>query len=483
MTGEAHRNVLRDESITVDIPGLEATDLEGALAELVALAASGASPEDIATAVADYLTANPVEGSFDVASLAPVMSAGTLAGPGSYLVLNGNQTLPSAASADQQRVAVVAGAGFTLSAGSGDAIMGVFPGAPVASVVLSGLDKIILRASAALPGWVCESATGPSFAADPELASDVAGVSAAVAALGSDQIRNARNRDARPRRVFRSDSDDQFDSAWIGDRSVGVLPNGIKVRIWDLRPWGNPPDHDLRLQSEGGDGSHFHEIATETMEGLGVHDRFEVAVMIADGLADGQDRGTEWLFYEFTPGHSFDPSPTGESFQRLTAPAPAWPANVLLIHTTADQTATFYVEAWDGEHTEDDGTTWRELGSVTHADLASIAAPAPVDEEAPEGPKQPFATGYTMFGDWGRVQVTDPVTDAVLANPDPSAITPGAASFTDSAGIEYTAGSATQVVELRAGYTPAVPTDWSPAPTTVAAALDQLAARVATLEP
>jgi len=86
-----------------------------------------------------------------------------------------------------------------------------------------------------------------------------------------------------------------------------------------------------------------------------------------------------------------------------------------------------------------DGALFRLMSTLTSAKFASIDAHI-----------EDWWMGNRYSGDIARLVVRDGIDGTLIAAPDASTVTPGATSFTDSAGATWTAGATAKVVDLDA---------------------------------
>ena len=229
-------------------------------------------------------------------------------------------------------------------------------------------------------------------------------------------------------RVFRCDG--TSDTSWTALGTLtSDLTSGIAVRC-------------LRIPTRPTTVPWFAEFFTQTHDGAGAWDNMENADLLPDGSFGGITATSRpHLFWEQAEsGGTEDGSgwwpdvgmEYGRAVETLTSIDFATGTGRMWVRVPSD--------LGDGGiyHVAADGAIFRLMDSRVSAKFESV------DDFTDE----PWIMGYTYFGDIVALEVADGLDGTVIANPDARDVTPGATSFTDAAGVTWTAEVDAEVVAL-----------------------------------
>ncbi len=260
--------------------------------------------------------------------------------------------------------------------------------------------------------------------------------------------------------------DGTTDGAWTTP-NIGEFNNGVDVRM------------KFKIKGPSGSGQWYSELLTQTHDnGFGAWDNFELAVVWSDGPLLIDNAGNEFEDLEGKPYLFWEWTKQGGSSEAANMIRDAGIAvqNWVTVRFTQDFGSTelkMYREVpYGGDDTTADGKHWRQVGATyTTVDANSIDA----------GVSEVWAIGYRADADIAWVEAYNGIDANKIIDIKPQHLTAGATSFVDGEGNTWTTTQGSIV--KTDSYTPANDAHWSPAPTSVSEALDQLAARLSALEP
>lgn len=481
----------------------------GALDTLNELAAALNDDAEFAATVAASIAARQRVGTAPVV----VANGGMIpAGTVLALLLGATATLPAASShglGQEMTLTCIGGVDCVLSA-TGSDLLGSGAGLTIDKDYTTKIAAADISAFA-FPGALNWAVTGTAFeSADAQallsgyapisvtddiadVAADVNDLAATAAAADTSELRARTLGDAlrgmsaelgaSVTRAFRGDG--TGNGRWWSPSFTDELTDGVAYRC--LRRPERPPtapwfSEYIAQPHDGGAGS------WDNLEGADVEPDESFGVSIGDPTVDwaaGQPRD----FHEQTPqGGTTDGSfwwpalgnEWGEWVETLTDITFGTGVGRKWIRVPYDlgDGGTYWTDP-------DDGALFLLRHAATLDKFESISQDG---DDVGAGPwvAETWWVANNYFGDIARVIVKNGLEGDVVANPDAGLVTPGATSFVDVAGKFWTGEAAARVVSLGTGsgaYTPAVSVDWDPVPSTIAEALDQVAARLTVLEP